>query len=274
MIMSVTDSAAAAQYGLQEASLSPAGDDTPDRTFVAPDAASLLAGEQAMVPSKVPGVLQSDPTSTAADAYPLTMLTYAATTPKTLNQTSRKNYAAFLRYAAGAGQVSGVQPGQLPAGYVPLPASLESETLAAAATIANPSAKKSAKKSSTASGPDKGGSGSVSPGSGPSETGGNSSYGSGSGTGSESGSPSGGLGSKHRPSRSPAAIGPSALSAVRTEGFAVGLLRWVLPFLLFVGVGAGAGALWMNATRRRRLAGTPGDTDLGADPETPEADQP
>ena len=76
--MSVTDSAAAAQYGLQAASLSPAGEDTPDRTFVAPDSASLLAGEQAMVPSKVPGVLQPDPTSTSADAYPLTMLTYAA----------------------------------------------------------------------------------------------------------------------------------------------------------------------------------------------------
>ena len=35
--MSVTDSASAAQYGLQTASLSPAGDDTADRTFVAPD---------------------------------------------------------------------------------------------------------------------------------------------------------------------------------------------------------------------------------------------
>ena len=54
------------------------------------------------------------------------MLTYAATTPKTLNTSSRKNYSAFLRYAAGPGQVIGDQPGQLPNGYVPLPASLES----------------------------------------------------------------------------------------------------------------------------------------------------
>ena len=36
-VMSITDSASAARYGLQTASLSPAGDDTPDRTFVAPD---------------------------------------------------------------------------------------------------------------------------------------------------------------------------------------------------------------------------------------------
>ncbi len=278
MIMSVTDSAAAAQYGLQAASLSPAGEDTPDRTFVAPDPASLLAGEQAMVPSKVAGVLQPDPTSTSADAYPLTMLTYAATTPKTLDETSRKNYAAFLRYAAGPGQVSGVQPGQLPAGYVPLPAALESETLAAATTIATPPAGKSAKKSSSSRRPGEGGPGAVSPGSNSSGTGESSSYGSGSGSGSGSGtgfgSLSGGRGSKHRSARTPAAIGPSALSAVRTEGFAVGLLRWALPFLLFVGLGAGAGALWMNQTRRRRLAGSPGDTDLDADPETPEPDSP
>ena len=211
MIMSVTDSAAAARYGLQAASLSPAGEDTPDRTFVAPDPASLLAGEQAMVPSKVAGVLQSDPTSTSADAYPLTMLTYAAATPKTLNETSRKNYAAFLRYAAGAGQVSGVQPGQLPAGYVPLPAALESQTLAAATTIATPPAAKSAKKSSSSPPPGKGGPGAVSPGSNSSGTGESSAYGSGTGSGTGFGSLSGGRGSKHRLSRTPAAIGPSAL---------------------------------------------------------------
>ena len=37
-VMSITDSASAAQYGLQAASLSPAGDDTASRTFVAPTA--------------------------------------------------------------------------------------------------------------------------------------------------------------------------------------------------------------------------------------------
>ncbi len=88
LIMSVTDSASAARYGLQTASLSPAGEDT-DPTFVAPDSASLLAGEQAMVTSSVPEVLETDPSSTAANAYPLTMLTYAAATPEKLNQSSR-----------------------------------------------------------------------------------------------------------------------------------------------------------------------------------------
>ena len=48
--MTVTDSASAARYGLQAASLSRAGDDAApsNRVFVAPDTASLLAGEQAM----------------------------------------------------------------------------------------------------------------------------------------------------------------------------------------------------------------------------------
>jgi len=48
-ILSVTDSASAAQYGVQTASLSRAGDDSATPTFVAPDEQGLLAGEQAMV---------------------------------------------------------------------------------------------------------------------------------------------------------------------------------------------------------------------------------
>ncbi len=278
-VMSVTDSSSAAQYGLETASLSAAGDDTPDRTFVAPTRASLLAGEQAMTKTKVPGVLQSDPSSTQGGAYPLTMLTYAATVPKTLNATSRKNYAAFLTYAAGAGQVSGDQPGQLPTGYVPLPASLRSETLAAAATIANPSGTgtRSAKKSPSSTGTSPAGSGSGPSGSNPSGTEGSTSYGPGSLSGLASdlgfGSPPGGRVSKPGPPGS-TAIGPAALSAVRTDGFAIGLLRWALPFLLLVGIGAGVGAAGMNYTRRRRLAGGPDDTDPDAEPETAEGDSP
>ncbi len=137
-VISITDSASAAQYGDQVASLSPSGDDSADRPFVAPTTQSLLAGEQAMTPSSVPGVLETNPSSTAPGAYPLPMLTYAATTPESLSQTSRQNYAAFVQYAAGAGQTPGVNVGQLPAGYAPLPAALQSQALTAAATILNP----------------------------------------------------------------------------------------------------------------------------------------
>ena len=58
--MSITDSASAARYGLQTASLSRAGDDTANPAFVRPDAAGILAGEQAMTPSPCSGV--SSPT--------------------------------------------------------------------------------------------------------------------------------------------------------------------------------------------------------------------
>jgi hypothetical protein len=137
-IISITDSASAAQYGDQVASLSPSGDDSLNRPFVTPNQQSLLAGEAAMTPSAVPGVLSPNPSSTATNAYPLTMLTYAAATPESLDPTSRQNYATFLQYAAGAGQTPGVNVGQLPAGYAPLPAALQTETLATANAILNP----------------------------------------------------------------------------------------------------------------------------------------
>ena len=137
-IISISDSASALQYGDQVASLSASGEDTINRSFVAPDNQSFLAGEQAMTPSAVSGVLQTDPSSTAANAYPLTMLTYAATTPVSLSQTARQNYATFLQYAVGTGQTPGENIGQLPAGYAPLPAALQTQTLAAVKTILNP----------------------------------------------------------------------------------------------------------------------------------------
>jgi hypothetical protein len=139
-ILSITDSASAAQFGDQVASLSPSGADSADRPFVAPDEQSILSGEQAMTASAVTGVLQSDPSSTASGAYPLPLLTYAAATPESLDQPSRNNYASFLQYAAGAGQTPGENVGQLPAGYAPLPAALEAQTVAAAKEIQNPPA--------------------------------------------------------------------------------------------------------------------------------------
>jgi len=135
-MFSVTDSASAARYGLQTANLSRAGDDGAGRAFVAPDQAGLLAGEGAMGPSAVTGVLQGDPASTTAGAYPLTMLTYAAARPRTLDPTARADYAAFIAYAVGDGQVPGLTLGTLPLGYAPLPASLTAQSLATANLIA------------------------------------------------------------------------------------------------------------------------------------------
>jgi hypothetical protein len=263
-IMSVTSSASADQYGLQAASLSPAGDDA-DPTFVDPDGASFLAGEKAMEPTSTPGVVLTNP-SAGGGAYPLTMLTYAAATPKDLNATSRKNYSAFLRYAAGAGQVQGVQPGQLPAGYEPLPASLTSQTLAAATAIAKgvavtPASSDTTTTTSTSS-----------------TTGDNSipgSYGSGSGSQNSSLPASSGTGAgRHRKSHQ--SIGPSALSAIRSLFFPIGFMRWILPLLLLVGLCAAAGAYLANLSRKRALPEGFEDTDEMEDDEAlaPEDDVP
>ncbi|MBW0010587.1 MAG: hypothetical protein JO063_10800, partial [Pseudonocardiales bacterium] len=129
-LLAVVDTATAARYGLPTAALLNA-----KGQYVTPTTASLLAGEVAMKPSAVPGVLAPNPGATNPAAYPLTALSYAVTSPSALDVAAGKNYAAFLRYAAGPGQQPGIAPGQLPLGMAPLPDALKAQTIAAAATI-------------------------------------------------------------------------------------------------------------------------------------------
>jgi hypothetical protein len=134
-MLSLTDTPSAVQYGLQMARLSRAGDNGATRTFIAPDAAGLTAGVAAMKPGTAPGVRLVDPSVDAPGAYPLTTLTTAIIRPLGLDTQARADFAAFLSYAAAEGQVVGPDLGQLPPGYVPLPASLKELTAAAAATV-------------------------------------------------------------------------------------------------------------------------------------------
>ena len=239
-ILSITDSASAAQYGLQTASLSRSGDDSPTRAFVAPDQQGLLTGEQAMVPSATPGVLVGNPATTVPGAYPLTMLTYAAATPLTLDPTSRQNYATFLKYAAGAGQTPGVELGQLPPGYAPLPADLRSQTLAAAATIVNPPSPASTPAptptSSTTATPFPA----------------NTSVAS-LGVGSDNAT----TGSSTPPAsadRRHPVTKHIALATLHTSPFTAGGVRWALPIGLIVGLTAGLVAPFVRRPRRRKLS--------------------
>ena len=89
-----------------------------------------------MKPATVASVLEPDPTSAQAAAYPLSLLTYAATVEAVLSPDQRAEYAAFLRYAVGPGQRSGSAPGMLPLGYAGLPGALKASTLALATKIA------------------------------------------------------------------------------------------------------------------------------------------
>lgn len=130
-LMGITDTASANQYGLVNAKLKNAAG-----KYVGPTTAGITAAADHLVNAGVEGVAQPDLTNTDPDAYPLTMLTYAAVTTNDLPSTACADYATLLQYAAGDGQVSGDDIGQLPAGYVPLPAALKQQTLTAAQTVA------------------------------------------------------------------------------------------------------------------------------------------
>ena len=129
-LLALTDAATARRFGLQTAKLRNAAG-----AFVAPDDAALLAGLSAMTASAVPGVVLPDPRARAAEAYPLSTLTYALATPAQLSAQARRDYATFLRYAVGKGQEPGEDNGQLPPGYAPLPGPVRAQTLAAATRI-------------------------------------------------------------------------------------------------------------------------------------------
>ncbi len=134
-ILTLTDSASASLFGLQTARLSRAGDDGGSRAFVAPDQQGLTSALSAMKPAEGSKMLVPDPTAAVAGAYPLSQLAYAQIRPLDLDATAREQYAAFLDYAAGDGQVPGLQIGQLPPGYAPLPDALTAVTAAAATTV-------------------------------------------------------------------------------------------------------------------------------------------
>jgi hypothetical protein len=245
--LAITDSADAAQYGLQAAELSRAGDDGPNRTFVAPDAAGIEAGEQAMQPTAVPSVLQPNVSTSFPGAYPLPMLTYAAVTAPSLDKQSCENYATFIDYAVGKGQVPGVKPGDLPPGYAPLDPTLVSQSTNAAQQIVANCAQSTA-------------SGSSSPNTG---SGGGSSGQTGTGTSGSSAGP-GGSSSSSTSAGTNASRGPAALSAISatnpktarshtglTSSVAMALTRLVLPILLTIGLLAALLARWLDVWPRR-----------------------
>ena len=127
--LAITDSASAARFNLPVASMrNRAGE------FVAPTSLGVLRGVDAMDPTATDGVVRTNPKKQVRSAYPLTMLTYAAIN-MSQEQAARDDDAVFLRYAVGTGQQAGVQRGQLPRGYEPLPEHLRRQTLAAADTV-------------------------------------------------------------------------------------------------------------------------------------------
>ena len=138
-MFAITDTASAARFGLQTAALSQAGDNGTSRTFIAANVETLTAGVATMKPKTSPKFLEPDPTSRAANAYPLTTLTYAAIKPLSLDESARSEYASFIEYASTTGQVPGFDFGELPPGYAPLPTALVEQAAETAKVVRTPS---------------------------------------------------------------------------------------------------------------------------------------
>lgn len=132
-MLGLTDLVSVNRFGLQAARLSRAGDGGVDREFVAPNDESLGRAVASMTEEE--GMLQLDPTAVDPGGYPLTTVAYAAIKPLDLDEAARDDFAAFLDYAAGPGQVPGSDLGQLPAGYLPLSEELAAQTKAAADAV-------------------------------------------------------------------------------------------------------------------------------------------
>jgi hypothetical protein len=130
-VMGLTDTASAARYRQVQVSLRNAAGE-----FVKPDEAGMAAALGGMTPD-AEGVLQANLASGNKAAYPLTVVTYAATVPSRLTTEQRADYARLLEYVASDGQVRGTRAGELPDGYLALPSDLTAQTKSMATKLSN-----------------------------------------------------------------------------------------------------------------------------------------
>lgn len=250
-VMAIVDAASARRYGLTTAALRNA-----DGTFVQPTAATLAADVATMRPAAGdPSVLTPDPSRAKGQAYPLTAVAYAAASVHQ-DATARKAYAQFIRYAAGQGQTPGLSAGQLPPGYAPLPAAQRKQAEAAADTLER--GESTGGPSPDGSGPDA--TGALAPGA----DGGGTAAGAGGGGGAAGAAAAADGGAGPSAARSAAAVkssaspspGPQQNVAQEKERFTpgeiLGVVRWVLLAVLFLGGAAGlSGPIMLHLSRRR-----------------------
>ncbi|MGW1727729.1 hypothetical protein ACWCQK_33050 [Streptomyces sp. NPDC002306] len=244
-VLAIVDTASARRYGLATAALRNA-----DGTFVEPSAATLTAGVRAMRPYATDAsVLDPDPARAKGQAYPLTAVAYAAAS---VNQdaAARTAYARFIRYASGPGQTPGVSAGELPPGYAPLPTAQRRQAAAAAAEL-----ERGASGDDPSPGADDPGGGSGA------DTGGLSSAGDTGATSAGASGGDGGAGSSPSASAAPNGSAPPSAGPRQnvadaaggiTPGEALGIIRWVLLVVLFLGGAAGlSGPLMLHFGQRR-----------------------
>jgi len=123
-------------------------------TYTEPTTSAMEAALKGMADTG-DGTRQPDLRSKDKAAYPLTMVIYAVVPTSGTSHAKAAGIADFLDYAAGAGQHPGLQPGQLPPGYAPLPAGLAAQARKDAVAVRNQTGATPPKKTSpgTGSGP-------------------------------------------------------------------------------------------------------------------------
>ena len=175
---------------------------------------SAMAAALTHMQSDGNGTQQVSLTSTNKAAYPLTMVIYAMVPTSGTPHKTAAAMARFLDFAAGAGQQEGVRPGQLPPGYLPLPASLAAKTRKDAIAVLNQTGATTTPKTKTTQNNGGGGSG--------------SSSGSSSGKGASSGSAA-------QPSAAPTNGGPPIGFVPVAHVAPASITRYALPALLILG---------------------------------------
>jgi ABC-type phosphate transport system substrate-binding protein len=130
-LIAILDQASAAAFRFPVAAIPNAAG-----RYVEPDDAGMAAALASMTPAGS-GTLQMSLHGGNPAAYPLTMVIYAMVPTSGTSHAKAASIAHFLDFAAGAGQTPGVQPGQLPAGYLPLPATLRAQTRKIAVEVAD-----------------------------------------------------------------------------------------------------------------------------------------
>jgi hypothetical protein len=125
----VTDSSSLANYGLVPADLC----DASGSHCTSANTASVSTAMSAAKPDRA-GLLHVDPANPGSGGYPLVDVTYAAVRIDQ-DAAALDDYATLIDYAAGTGQTAGVNPGQLPHGYLPLPNALRSQAKATAGAL-------------------------------------------------------------------------------------------------------------------------------------------
>jgi len=130
-MITITDSANAARYGLTTAAITPANASTP----VTSSAVTMEAALSALAPTTLDSVLQVNPANVGAGAYPLTMVTYAGVNLSKSTAASRATIAKMLKQVTTTGQVAGTAVGELPVGYLPLTGTLKDQGATAADAI-------------------------------------------------------------------------------------------------------------------------------------------